>query len=115
MKNIIVPAIDRKHYINSLFHDVDNYSDEITETIEKSYETAFNALVCGSADAFQYWNGSNLYIMARSLHNVGKYQLSCFWDRSGEMIPLSDCQFANFEDWKREHLPDGITIELLKL
>ena len=79
----------------------------------------FERLAAGDIDGFYYksepgLNGYNMYLYTRSVKSDG-IQKSVIWNCNGEDIPLSDSQYRNFSDLKKDGCSDGVIIYFYKL
>ena len=70
----------------------------------------YSDLVSGAVDWIAYKKGANIYTLTRSPLAGYEVQKTCFWDRSGVLLPSSDCKFHSFDGWKKDILPDHVTI-----
>ena len=83
--------------------------DRLDAELKGFWNPIINQLLSGEIDGFSYEKG-NTYIFTRSIKEPGKIQKSCFWNRNGEMIALSDIQLAGFS---HAEFPDGVHVEVL--
>ena len=75
--------------------------------LEATWKSLYDNLVSGLYGSIGYRAGDNVYILHKSAKKAGYIQRSCFWDKGGEYIALSDRQYLRFEDFRRDGLPDG--------
>lgn len=84
--------------------------DDAQASIERDYKKLYSALVGGKIDYFHYTKGRNVYCFTRSLYPGVEVQKTCFWDRSGELVPLSHVDLRAFSDLVADGLADEVTI-----
>lgn len=84
--------------------------EDAQSSIERDYKGLYSALVCGSIDSFHYKKGANIYFYTRSLYPGVEVQKTCFWDRGGELVPLSHVDLRAFSDLVADGLADEVTI-----
>lgn len=84
--------------------------EKAEKALETAWKTLYDNLESGFYGSIAYQTGENLYILHSSTKKAGYIQHSCFWVRNGEYIALSDRQYKQFEDFKRDGLPDGKTV-----
>lgn len=84
--------------------------DEAQKAIEADYKPFFSALVSGEIDFFQYETGRNCHLFTRSTRAGVAVQMTIFWNRDGELIPLSHRNINTFSDMVREGIADNVTI-----
>ena len=102
----------------SLFRADDSEADLIELVLEDSermiqgdYKRFFSALESGRIDSFYYESGGNLYLYTRSARSGVLIQKTCFWNRGGELIPLSHRNINSFADMVADGLPDMVTLK----
>lgn len=85
--------------------------DEAQKAIEADYLSFFSALVSGEIDFFQYESGANVYLYTRSARAGVLIQKTCFWNRGGELVPLSHVNIHSFADMVADGLEDMVTLK----
>lgn len=78
----------------------------------------YKKLLSGSFDCISYDSGKNektgrglVYLFTRSPRHGVEIQKTVFLSVPGaDLVPLSHCNFRTFEDFRRDGLPDGVTI-----
>lgn len=84
--------------------------DEAQKAIEADYLPFFSALVSGEIDYFQYETGKNCHLFTRSARTGVAVQMTIFWNRDGELLPLSHRNINSFADMVRKGIADNVTI-----
>ena len=75
------------------------------------FSALFDRLRSGRLDCVYWCSGrGNLYVLTRSAKDPDAIQNTCFWIRSGSLVPLSDMQYKTFADMRRDYLPDNVII-----
>lgn len=82
--------------------------DRLDAELKGFWNPLVKQLLSGEIDGFCYEKG-NTYIFTRSIKEPGKIQKSCFWNRNGEMIPLSDVQLSGF---CAAEFPHGVSVDV---
>ena len=82
--------------------------DRLDAELKGFWNSLVKQLLSGEIDGFCYEKG-NTYIFTRSIKEPGKIQKSCFWNRNGEMIPLSDVQLSGF---CAAEFPHGVSVDV---
>ena len=101
----------------SLFRAKESEADLIELVLEDSermiqndYKRFFYALESGRIDSFYYESGLNVYLYTRSARAGVLIQKTCFWNRGGELIPLSHVNINSFADMVADGLKDMVTL-----
>lgn len=84
--------------------------DKAQKAIEADYLSFFSALVSEEIDFFQYETGTSCHLFTRSARTGVAVQMTIFWNRDGELLPLSHRNINTFADILREGLADNVTI-----
>lgn len=84
--------------------------DDTERMIQNDYKRFFSALESGRIDFFQYESGGNVYLYTRSARAGVLIQKTCFWNRGGELVPLSHVNIHSFADMVADGLPDEVTL-----
>lgn len=102
----------------SLFRASESEADLIELVLEDSermiqndYKRFFSALESGRIDSFYYESGANVYLYTRSARAGVLIQKTCFWNRDGELIPLSHVNINSFADIVADGLKDMVTLK----
>lgn len=85
--------------------------DDTERMIQNDYKRFFSALESGKIDFFQYESGRNVYLYIRSARAGVLIQKTCFWNRGGELVPLSHVNMNSFADMVADGLPDEVTLK----
>ena len=78
--------------------------DRITAENDAAIATVFDGLMDGRYEYAFIRDGENVHLYTKSARIDG-VQRTTFWDRNGEWVPLSDQQYHNVKDWKRDGYP----------
>lgn len=118
MNNIKIPSIHDEFMQAFQALDFDKM-DALQDNVDSIYKDLFEHLAAGDIDGFYYksepgLNGYNMYLYTRSVKSDG-IQKSVIWNCNGEDIPLSDSQYRNFSDLKKDGCSDGVVIYFYKL
>ena len=84
--------------------------DKAQKAIEADYLSFFSALVSGKIDFFQYETGTGFHLFTRSARTGVLIQKTCFWNRGGELIPMSHININSFADMVADGLTDMVTL-----
>lgn len=102
----------------SLFRASESESDLIELVLEDSermiqndYRRFFSALEDGRINSFHYESGGNVYLYTRSARAGVLIQKTCFWNRDGELVPLSHVNMNSFADMVADGLKDMVTLK----
>lgn len=79
--------------------------------IQSDYRKFFSALESGRINYFGYESGGNVYLYTRSARAGVLIQKTCFWNRGGELVPLSHRNINSFADMVADGLPDMVTLK----
>lgn len=85
--------------------------EDTERMIQNDYMRFFSALESGRIDSFHYESGGNLYLFTRSARANVLIQKTCFWNRGGELVPLSHVNINSFADMVADGLPDMVTLK----
>lgn len=118
MNSVEIPSIHDEFMDAFRAFDFDRI-DILHGRVETVYKSLFERLTSGDIDGFYYKsepriNGYNMYLYTRSVKTDG-IQRSVIWNRDGEDIPLSDSQYKDFEDLKRDGCSDGVVMYWFRL
>lgn len=99
----------------SLLSDPDNLEtekqyDDASAKQKQLFGSLFWYLQNKKIDCVYYRKGGNLHTLTRSAKHPDAIQYTCFWIRSGALVPLSDRQYKTFADMRRDYLPDNVII-----
>lgn len=92
--------------------------DDSEKMLSADWLALYEKLVSGSYDFLSYETGKDentgrslVYLFTRSARQNVQIQKTCFLSVPGsDLVPLSHCNFRKFEDFRRDGLPDGVTI-----
>ena len=73
--------------------------------------SVFDGLMSGQYDYAYIREPDLMYLYTRSNRIVG-VQRTTFWDRDGELVPLSDQQYPDMESWKRDGYPNRVWLNI---
>lgn len=118
MKSISVPDIHDRLVKAFRAFDCDTM-DKLHDSVDKVYMSLFERLMSGDIDGFYYEQhpesaSHNMYLYTRSVKTEG-IQRSVIWRRNGKDIPLSDSQYQDFEDMKRDGYSNGVIVYFYRL
>ena len=85
--------------------DCEDFDRAVSEN-EAVIRSAFDGLMNGQYDYAFIRRNNAVTLYTRSAKTDG-VQLTAFWDRDGELIPLSDGQYRDAESWISDGYPDG--------
>ena len=84
--------------------------DDAKQAQKNLFSCLFSGMTSGKIDCLFWRSGGNLYTLTRSAKHPDAIQRTCFWIRGGDLVPLSDQQYFTFDDFRRDYLPDGVTV-----
>jgi len=98
-----------------MFHGGDAEQDiynKACEEHDKLYTDLFDKVIAGKLDGFTVNQGDRFQIYHLSTKQAETMQVSYFWNRNGEAIPIMDIQIkaGDYKKLLREAAPDNVTI-----
>ena len=81
--------------------------DRVMSENEAAIATVFDGLMDGRYDYAFIRKGANVSLYTRSARTDG-VQRTAFWDRDGELVPLSDQQYRDAKSWIKDGYPDCV-------
>lgn len=85
--------------------------EDTERMLQSDYRRFFSALESGRIDSFYYESGGNVYLYTRSARRGVMIQKTCFWNRDGELVPLSHRNINSFADMVADGLEDMVTLK----
>ena len=107
MHKAVLAGLDLDRWVDLAF-SLDGEKEAAAELMEaeheRPYRALYEALEAGKISAFSFRQGANVRIVARSTRPGVLLQASLFWDRGGDLEPVSHADVNSFEDL-REIIP----------
>ena len=107
MHKAVLAGLDLDRWVDLAF-SLDGEKEAAAELMEaeheRPYRALYEALEAGKISAFSFRQGANVRIVARSTRPGVLIQASLFWDRGGDLEPVSHADVNSFEDL-REIIP----------
>lgn len=113
MEKIVIPSI-HDDFVKA-FRDLDyDTMRKLRESVESIYKDLFDRLMSGEIDGFYYDQNPgnatyNTYLYTRSVKTDG-IQRTAIYHINDEEIPLSDSQYHDFEDMRKDGCRGGVSV-----
>lgn len=90
-----------------------NY-DRVKKENDGKYHDLFDRLVKEQIRYFYSEDGNHMVAYFRSMKEPGKIMKGYWWKRNGELEPVSDSQYSNFEDFLRDIPETGVVVNVVR-
>ena len=97
---------------------IESVYDDSEKMLSEDWAALYKSLLSGDVDYLTYETGKDkntgrslVYLFTRSARRGVEVQKTVFLSVPGsDLLALSHCDFHNFDDFRRDGFPDGVTV-----